>query len=420
MLDLPPRENRTASWLFVAIWTLVIYVTIFFGREIQRFVYATWGRDAFLIFVVVSIAAGIALAFRSLRAGGGGNFRNVLSLAAVACAYGAGTYHLRHNPEEAVHFVEYGVLSLLLYRALIHRNRNVLVFVAASFACASLGAIDEMIQWLVPRRFFDFRDIWVNVAGGVLMQLALALGLRPKCAGSPVTVQSIRTTARLGMVFFAILLAFSSNTLQRQDQCAKTQWLPAWLKVADGDLMAEYGCRHRIDGAAFSSRLSLEQIRQEDGREPAWRGELLNQHQNRRGYDVMLSRYGPLSDPFLYELRVRLFRRDMHVASAKRTMADAAALKYHATIAYREQQIVDTFMPQTFAAATAYAWKPEIRSAVTAFADTSSKYTSPVSGHLITSFSERELQALLLLVIAAIFALERAAVRTRFHHVDKT
>ena len=42
--------------------------------------------------------------------------------------------------------------------------------------------IDEFIQWVIPKRYFDFRDIWLNSESALLMGCLVAFALRPGLA----------------------------------------------------------------------------------------------------------------------------------------------------------------------------------------------------------------------------------------------
>ncbi len=37
------------------------------------------------------------------------------------------------------------------------------------------GAVDEVIQWILPNRIFDIRDILINGIAGILVQLLIAM-----------------------------------------------------------------------------------------------------------------------------------------------------------------------------------------------------------------------------------------------------
>jgi len=80
---------------------------------------------------------------------------------------------LRMNiPQERTHLIEYGVVANLVYQALKIRASNLkkirfpalVAIVITSF----FGVLDETIQWYLPNRVFDFRDIMFNVLASIM------------------------------------------------------------------------------------------------------------------------------------------------------------------------------------------------------------------------------------------------------------
>ena len=117
MLDHPPRGRESISWSLACAWALVIYTVVPYARSIQTFVSDHWGRRLFthivLAVIVLAVAkAGLLLARRRpvLR------WWNIACLGAVALAYAIFAVNLRDAPEEALHLVEYGGLSLLVFK----------------------------------------------------------------------------------------------------------------------------------------------------------------------------------------------------------------------------------------------------------------------------------------------------------------
>ena len=92
----------------------------------------------------------------------------------ISCLYGLVIYILE-LPEEQVHFIEYGVLSALIYLALMHDINNRSIYILSVLLVFIFGAIDEAIQWLLPNRVFDIRDLIMNGTAGLLVQLLIAM-----------------------------------------------------------------------------------------------------------------------------------------------------------------------------------------------------------------------------------------------------
>ena len=65
---------------------------------------------------------------------------------------------------ERIHFVEYAVLGLLISRAVNVRTLNGIIYTGCLVTL--IGAVDEIIQWFLPNRVGDMRDVIMNSVGG--------------------------------------------------------------------------------------------------------------------------------------------------------------------------------------------------------------------------------------------------------------
>lgn len=71
-------------------------------------------------------------------------------------------------PIEKTHFLEYGFLSFLVFRALRNDVKNKLLYPLSALIVFCLGFLDEGIQYLLPNRVYEFRDVLLNATSGVL------------------------------------------------------------------------------------------------------------------------------------------------------------------------------------------------------------------------------------------------------------
>ena len=65
---------------------------------------------------------------------------------------------------ERIHFVEYAFLGLLISRAVNVINPQGLIYTCCLVSL--IGAVDEIIQWFLPNRVGDMRDVFMNFVGG--------------------------------------------------------------------------------------------------------------------------------------------------------------------------------------------------------------------------------------------------------------
>ena len=65
---------------------------------------------------------------------------------------------------ERIHFIEYAVLGLLISRAVNVRTLHGII--ATCSLITLIGVVDEIIQWFLPNRVGDMRDVFMNSVGG--------------------------------------------------------------------------------------------------------------------------------------------------------------------------------------------------------------------------------------------------------------
>ena len=66
---------------------------------------------------------------------------------------------------ERIHFVEYAVLGLLFSRAVNVRTLHGIIYTGCLVTL--IGTVDEIIQWFLPNRVGDMRDVFMNAVGGL-------------------------------------------------------------------------------------------------------------------------------------------------------------------------------------------------------------------------------------------------------------
>lgn len=198
-------------------YTLFLFSSIPFVRPFQKFVYNQYGKSYFGYFVLVAIVLClIGCVFYLIKnADRGVSTKNYLWLAGVTGLYVYFTLKLWGCPEEAIHFLEYGLLSYLFYRALRHHVKDVTIYFTVAFIALFLGTIDEIIQWIVPVRYWDFRDVWLNFLSGGLLQLGLWKGIRPRIINKRVRPQSIWILSTIIGACIILLALCAPNTPSR-------------------------------------------------------------------------------------------------------------------------------------------------------------------------------------------------------------
>jgi len=82
-------------------------------------------------------------------------------------------------PVEKIHLSEYGLLGVFLYNALkIDLDRySKKLYLYGFLTCLIIGFIDEIIQWFLPTRVFDWRDVFLNGVGGMITLLIIRFSI---------------------------------------------------------------------------------------------------------------------------------------------------------------------------------------------------------------------------------------------------
>lgn len=166
-----PRERRL--WAWTAVVVAAIYSTLGLARTLAD----QLGNDFFgvWLFLLGCILVLLAVVTQGLRVRPSG--MEIAVALGVAAAYLL-VFVRMAIPTERSHLVEYGVVAVLVYEALVERarqGRRVPVPALLAVLITSLvGTLDEGVQWLLPNRTFDPVDILFNVLAAVMAVAASA------------------------------------------------------------------------------------------------------------------------------------------------------------------------------------------------------------------------------------------------------
>lgn len=361
---------------------------------------------AFLYAVFVVIGVGILWVWRAFRHKPDRERRRIHFLLIILLAvYGYWGWRLRGSPEETVHFVQYGVLSALLFAACRYRMPDPLVHLGVVLLGTVLGTVDEIIQWVTPRRVFGFRDVFINGGSVAIVQAFLFLGPRPM-AGQSISPTSIRRVGYLGLVVLAVFWGCLANTPPRVRWYTERFPRLRFLRHTYSS-MTEYGYRHVEPDlrAAFFSRFTRDQLRAQDSsraQEVAGRVRLVAEEGR---YDEFLRAWTPVTDPFAHEMGVRIYRRNAHLRQARASRSPREA-QAHATIALREERILQRYFGRALEA-SGLNLQPATLQRLAAAEDPTEFYVSPVSHNLIVRVSEKQVHLFMLCSMVLTVALTR-------------
>jgi len=390
------RSESRGAWFLVASCCLAILFTIPLARMIQRALDGILGSQAYFVATIVIGSFFMLLILFYLRQRIKSNIG--ARLAWMVFLGGVSVWIIRYqlqSPAEAVHFVEYSLLGFLLFRAWSHHVHDSLVYVVSALCVAIMALVDEFIQWMVPGRFWDYRDIRLNLAAGLVMQLFIYRVIRPSSVYAAIQPASIRLACRLAWLAMGLMGLSLSNTPARVDLYATRIPFLRFLTSTDS-VMNEYGFRHADpEIGIFFSRLTIPELIEHDRSRGASAGEIIRRYQSFADYREFIQTFTTAVDPFLHEMRVHLHRRDHYYGTAwQYPDKDPVRFRHHMTVAYRENQILEKYFSNTLRVAESQ-WGEDQRAYSANFGDLEKPYTSEVSDHLVTAATEFELWIML-------------------------
>jgi len=344
-------NEKTSKWLHVALFSLVVFLTLPVGPFIRDYIYENLGKWSVIYIVAGILSAGLITAlYHTVRKRDRFSISQVLWTLVIGYLYWLALKRTFKIPIESVHFVEYGFLSLLVYRALRTSYDERCVFLAAFFFTYCVGVLDEFIQWFLPNRVGALRDILLNAVSVGLVQLLLWKGIRPGKLKKGFPARSFRFAA-FTAVTGILLTAFYIS------------------------LVSDFGYHMKDpEVGKFFSRITGQEILERDS--------LMWEHYSDAIDSASTVPYMEFleqtEDPFLYEMRVRIFRRDRHFEDGS----------------YRVSCCEEAILRKYFGRSlenSMYSW-PEGRDEICeGLAKDCSTYKSPVSQELIVKYSEREM-----------------------------
>ena len=396
------RRRRLISWLWVFLCILAIFLVVPLARSIQSFISAHWGRSLFgyAVLAVVGTASVILLflLFFRLKIR---RFSNYFWLLSVTVLYVYFTIQLWEVPEEAVHFLEYGFLGFFLFRALKFNIRDKSIFLIAFLIGSLVGILDEILQWIVPLRFWDIRDVGLNALSCGLFQIGLWKGIPLRGISSKIKPKSWKILSVMLGANIVLLGLCLSNTPQRVS--SYTEALPSLSFLKNEEPMNRF--KHRYKDPAigiFYSLLSPADLTKEDTLLLLQNVQPLKEWK-KKTFGEFRRFFHPLKFPFIYEFRFHVEIRDRNFNQALLTEEEDSKKTCYLA-AYKENIILEKYFGNTLHKAS-YSWKKKQLLLAEASIDKRTPYKSPVSFGIVFPWSEKAMWLLIfsLLIIFFLF-----------------
>lgn len=167
--------RRCRRWGGVLLYTGFVYATLPWVPDIWKRLYIhTNGR---IDLVGGTVAAAMGLGIVSYVAIGRRERRWWIytALALLGGVYAGCVVHLHTSPAERLHLAEYGLLSLLTFRALSVDLGYRAAYLWGWVVASGLGGLDEVIQGLLPNRVGEWSDAGLNALASGLGMIVVIL-----------------------------------------------------------------------------------------------------------------------------------------------------------------------------------------------------------------------------------------------------
>jgi len=168
------REKRLWIWVIAAL--IAILLSLGFAGELSGVLFNEQSTAALFILGCLLVLATVVTQGLTKRPS-----RNQIGIFLGIVAVYLLVFVRFSIPAERSHLIEYGVVALLIFEALIERRnqgRSVPIpSILAIVVTSAIGVVDESIQAFLPNRVFDPRDMLFNGLAAV-MAVASSTALR--------------------------------------------------------------------------------------------------------------------------------------------------------------------------------------------------------------------------------------------------
>ena len=162
--------------------------------------------------VLAAVGFAILFAFFRIRERRAARFALLLVALVFGGSYmwATGTPYPEVNAVERVHFVEYGLIAFLFYRAWVKAG-DPSIIILPLLAGFMVGTLDEWLQWFIPVRVGEAHDVMLNLAS-ITCGLLFGLALQPPASFTMrLAPASIRTTGLAAAMVWLVFATFVSQ-----------------------------------------------------------------------------------------------------------------------------------------------------------------------------------------------------------------
>ena len=195
-------KTPRAAWAAVILYTVTLYGTLTIAFRLYSWVYDRMGKPfmssaMMWIYAPLGLLLLMLLVFRLPRRAGAYLTFTMIGLALLYCLTRL------EVPAKRFHFLQYAPLGVVVFDALRFHCRDRYHYIWAMAIVTLIGLGDEVLQGILPNRYFGVNEVVINSAAGffALVFIAFVLGEEnypwpPKGAGKRGQVPGSESTNR--------------------------------------------------------------------------------------------------------------------------------------------------------------------------------------------------------------------------------
>lgn len=161
------NSTERRFWIAAAVLQAAIFLSLSLGDNVVRFLRGNNLLRSTVLMALVGALVGVGVLLRRARVG----LPTMVIGAILALVYAILLVRIE-RPEERLHLVQYGSVTALVFAAVrarfLPRRRLGMAFLVAAVLGSALGWLDEGVQYLLPDRVYELRDVLLNVEAAVL------------------------------------------------------------------------------------------------------------------------------------------------------------------------------------------------------------------------------------------------------------
>lgn len=156
-VSMPPR------WVWVGFYGLFLLFSAVYIYPVARAAQAKgYGHLGIVFSRAITGLVGIVVIAQAIRSIARRRMVNLVIMVLIAAGFMT-AFHSINQPIEQFHFLQYGLLGVLVFWALPRRTYTLQFYRAAFTVFLVIGYIDEILQGLVPHRIYDLQDTGIDV-----------------------------------------------------------------------------------------------------------------------------------------------------------------------------------------------------------------------------------------------------------------